>query len=119
MTLAHEAKLRPVISRETAVECLSKLNEVEGQYNPNVKERSREYMDILKNGCCFTRLKMFKGILQEKERRMEAGKHLCVSDDNYLQKVGKLIDYEFSSALNIPIDRLHGWITGHWSENVQ
>lgn len=110
VTLENEDKLCTVISRETAANCLAKLPEIEGQYNPNAKERDKEYLDVIKNGCCLTRLKMFKGILQEKNRRVGTGKHLCVSDDRYLQKVGKLIDYEFSVALNVPIDQLHGWI---------
>lgn len=111
VTLTQEAKLRPVISRETAKSCLAKLPDLEGQYNPNAKLRDKEYLDVLKNGCCLTRLKMFKGILQEKDRRVKNGKHLCVSDDRYLQKVGKLIDYEFSVALDMPITELHEKIT--------
>lgn len=110
VTLAHEAKLRPVISKETATNCLAQLADIEGRYNPNAKERDKEYLDVIKNGCCLTRLKMFKGILQEKSRRVGTGKHLCVSDDRYLQKVEKLIDYEFSIALNVPVDKLRGWI---------
>lgn len=106
VTLANEEKLRPVISRETASDCLAKLPEIEGQYNPNAKERDKEFLNLLKTGGCLGRLKMFKGILQEKNRRMGTGKQLCVSDDRYLQKVEKLINYEFSIALNIPIDEL-------------
>lgn len=110
VTTNNEGKIRPIISQATAESCLAQLPELDGHYNPNTKERDREYMDILKNGNCIRRLEMFKGILEEKARRSANGKQLCVSDDRYLQKVSRMIDYEFSIALNLPMQVLHAQI---------
>ena len=106
VSIAHEGDIRYLITKENAVHCLSNIAEVESQYNENIKNRDREYIDILKSSNCQRWLGMLKGILHEKNIRNTAGKHLSLKDSRYLEQVEKLIIQEFSIALDVTADDL-------------
>lgn len=106
VNLDHEYKMRPILSKKAAEECLALIPDIEGRYDTNIKTREKEYAEILNTGDYTKWLELLKGILLEKCKRNRVGKHLCVKDDNYLQKVEKLLTHELSLAMDIPLSEL-------------
>ena len=101
VAFTHESDIRYIITKENAIQCLSGVRELQGQYNEDNKNRDREYAEVLKSGNFQKWFCMLKGILHEKYVRNAAGKQLNLKDSRYLEQVEKLIIQEFSIALDI------------------
>ncbi|WMJ89033.1 CarD family transcriptional regulator [Anaerocolumna sp. MB42-C2] len=96
---------RSITSLEEAELFLSELPSMNGIYNANDKTREKEYRDILKACECKQCLSMLKGILRERNKKLETGKTLNMTDERNLQRVEKLLNDEFSIVFNITTEQ--------------
>ena len=104
--------IRHVISRQEATEYLDNISSIEPMYSHNDKQRDKDFKEALKSCECEKWISMLKGILEEKNRRLKAGKKLNMSDDRNMQKVGKLLTSEYAVVLKMSFDDTREMLEG-------
>lgn len=105
-----EEQMRSVITESEAGEYLEHLSEMESRYSDNDKAREKEFKEMIRSCECKQWLEMLKGILNERARRIAAGRKLSMNDEKNLQKVEKLIAGEFAVVFNISLEQAKGKI---------
>ena len=88
------------------------LEDIEPMYSKDDKTRDREFKEALKS-CDLRRwISMLKGILAERNRRLDQGKKLNIGDERNMQKVGKLIISEYAAVMDMKLEEARAMIEG-------
>lgn len=93
--------MRSIISSNLAGEILEGFAKLDVSYDGNEKSRQKAYADTFRSCDFLEWMKMFKGILAERDRRALAGQKLLMSDANSLSKVENCITAEISKVFQI------------------
>lgn len=102
----NERTMRYTISRDEAEDYIHQIEDMDVIYNENSKMREREFGDIIKERdwvCC---LRMYKGLVMAKNKRIEQGKQLNANDDRFFSRIDKIICDEFAVAMQTTAERI-------------
>lgn len=95
-----QKNIRPLILQDYALEMINSIQDLEGIYDPNDKIRDKEYLGIIYSGDFLDWLKCFKGLCEEKKRRIESGLKLNMLDEKNYKKFSAMIITELVLALD-------------------
>ncbi len=97
----NERTMRYTISRDEAENYIHQVEDIDAIYNENSKAREKEFCDIIKERDWISCLKMYKGLMMAKSKRLSQGKQLNANDDRYFNRIDKIICDEFAVAMKL------------------
>ena len=104
--------LRPVITRDEALELIRMMPEIEAKSYTNFKEQAQICREILYSRDQRERIALMKGIFQNGMKRKQSGKTLS-ANERESRKVAEAFLYgELAVALDIPVDQVEDYIAG-------
>ena len=95
-------KMRRLISREEALELISKIRDLEPLKLKNEKKPEAEYKEVLQKYDYLSVLKLIKCIYFRKQKRLCEGKRLTSADERYMRLAEDMLYQEIGAALGIP-----------------
>lgn len=102
--------LRPVMTKETAVELVESLHDMEPITVNNEKEREKIFKELMRSGSCEDVSRMIKTLYLRKKARVSAGKKAVSLDEKYLFMAREQLYGELAVALGIEKDDVEDYI---------
>lgn len=105
--------MRPVITREEAERLILAIPEAEGEVcdNRNIRFLSEHYQERMRRHDCLELVKVIKAVYKKRLMAMEKGKKLGQIDERYMKRAEDMLYGELAVALEIPRDKVLGYIT--------
>lgn len=79
----------------------------------NDKQRSRQFKSIIKSSICSDLAQLIKSININEQEKLSSGKKLSKTDEDFKKTAEKLINEEFATVLNIPVEEVSSFILNH------
>lgn len=79
----------------------------------NDKQKSEQFKSIIKNSICSELTQLIKSINLDEQEKLSLGKKLSKSDEDFKKTAEKLINEEFATVLNIPVEEVSSFILSH------
>lgn len=105
-----EVGLRPIMSKEDAMELVKSLPQIEPIVVKNEKEREKLFKELLRNGNCMDISRIIKTLYLRKKARLDAGKKAVSLDEKYLFMAREHLYGELSVALGIAKNDMEAYI---------
>lgn len=99
---ALTAKIRPVMSKEQIDAMIDAVDEETLPWIEDPRRRAESYQQVLVGGISSRLLKLIACLYLEKQSRGKQGKKFCASDEKILSGAERMVNEEFSYALQIP-----------------
>lgn len=109
--------IRPVISKEEALELLDKIPATEELWIPNEKMRETMYKESIRTCECIDMIKIIKTLYIRKQDRIAQGKRITTTDERYLKMAESSLYSELSIALGIPEEDMEEYIKNYIEKN--
>lgn len=109
--------LRPVMSKERAMELVKEIPAMEPVTVPSEKEREKIFKELLRNGKCEDAIRIIKTLYLRKQARLSAGKKTVSLDEKYLFMAREQIYGELAVALGIKKDEVEAYIREYIEKN--
>lgn len=94
--------MRKLISKEEALEIISKISDLEPLNLKDEKRPEAEYKEALQKYDCIETLKLIKCIYKRKKLRIAEGKRATTADDKYMRRAEDVFYQEIGAVLGIP-----------------
>lgn len=107
------SKLRKLMSRDKAMELISKIKDLEPLQIEDEKKPDETYKKALQTYDNQELLKMIKCIYLRKKKRLDKGLKVTAVDEKYMHMAENMIYQEIGMALEIPKDQVLDYITNH------
>lgn len=104
------ARMRPLLKKHEIDSLLEGVTDEPVVWIEERNERSSAYRRIMSGGDLRQIVRLIRCLNQKKQERMENGKKLSNSDELLLQECIRLVNEEFSLALDIPRARVGEYI---------
>lgn len=101
-----EGMMRPVISREEALELIRDIPQIECVWIANEKDRELQYKEILRMCDCRELVRMIKSLYQRKKERVQQGKKMTVVDEKYFHQAQDQLYEELAYALEMEKEKV-------------
>lgn len=116
---ANGVVMRPVMTREEAMELIDRIPEIEELWIRDEKSREYAYKDAIK-GCDNQELvRIIKTIYNRGRSRMAEGKKITVADNKYFKLAEENLYGELAVSLSMTRDEVKEFITDHVKKAVQ
>lgn len=102
--------LRPVMTKETAMELVESLHDMEPITVSNEKEREKIFKELIRSGSCEDISRMIKTLYLRKKARVSAGKKAVSLDEKYLFMAREQLYGELAVALGIEKEDVEDYI---------
>lgn len=102
--------LRPVLTRQEALDLIQRIPQVETLWIENEKERENCYRDSIRTYDCTEWVKIIKTLYQRKKDRTKTGKKITSVDEKYWKQAADLLYGELACALEIERDGVEDYI---------
>ena len=104
--------MRPVISKEEALDLISQIPSIEGQAyeNRNLRFLTEHYQERLQTHRCFDLVKLIKDVHVKRESANRKGKKLGQIDERFMKRAEEMLYGELAVALGIPKDDVCDYI---------
>lgn len=104
--------MRPVISREQALELIASIPSIEERpnYSKDQKALTAHYKALLQTHDCITLVQLIKDINKKARVLSEKGKSAGKTDTQYRKQAEELLREELSIALGIPLAEVSDYI---------
>lgn len=79
----------------------------------NDKQRSQQFKSIIKSSICSDLAQLIKSININEQEKLSSGKKLSKTDEDFKKTAEKLINEEFATVLNIPVEEVSSFILNH------
>ena len=79
----------------------------------NDKQRSQQFKSIIKSSICSDLAQLIKSININEQEKLSSGKKLSKIDEDFKKTAEKLINEEFATVLNIPVEEVSSFILNH------
>ncbi len=112
-----KGQLREVISGEEAQALIDDMRNIEMIGVTDEKRREIFYREALFKNQCREWISIIKTSYTRKMKRISSGKKVINVDDKYLNIAEKFLYGEFAVALDIPKEKVEGYITSYLKEN--
>lgn len=108
-----KVKLRPVMSREDAMELIDAIPSIEPVVFHGMNEQKQRSAEILKSGDSYQLVSLTKTIYNYRQRRSNMGKKIGANDAAVLKKAETLLFGELATALEMPFEQVTGFVEEH------
>ena len=102
--------MRPIISREEALELVDKIYGVEAIWVAEDKNRDEVYKTAIRKGDCMELVKIIKTIYNRKQDRIDSGKKVLAGDEKYFHIAEDILYGELAVALDMDRDDVKDYI---------
>lgn len=102
--------MRPIMTREEALEFIGKIHDIPTLTVEREKERREVYRKALACATPETFVSIIKTVMERREIFFKAKKRLSESDNDFERKAKFCLSGELASALDIPLDKLEGFV---------
>ncbi|NLN81626.1 MAG: CarD family transcriptional regulator [Clostridiales bacterium] len=97
-------KMKPILSEDEINELIRAISDEKAEWIKEDSARREKFTGIIKNGDRKELLKLIKALHLHKKDRVESGRKLNNTDENFMKTAEKLIYDEFAFVLNIKPD---------------
>lgn len=104
------ARMRPLMKKEEIDAVLCRVSDEQVDWIEDRNERSAAFRRIIAGGDRQEILRLIRCMNQRKQERVQVGKKLSGTDEGLLQECIRLVDEEFSLALDIPREQVASYI---------
>ena len=104
------ARMRPLLTKSEIDDLLRGAQREEVVWIDDKNERAARFRDILTQGDRCRLICLVRCILDEQKARVAVGKKLSSADEMLLKECVRLVEEEFSVALEIPSDEVGAYI---------
>lgn len=102
--------MRRIMNKEEAEKLIAHIREIDVMWVQEEKRREQTYKDALRTYDSRSLMQIIKTLYQRKNMRINEGKKVLSSDEQYLRKAEELLYSEMSMALSIPKDQVSAYI---------
>ncbi len=102
--------MRRIMNKEEAEKLIAHIREIDVMWVQEEKRREQTYKDALRTYDSRSLMQIIKTLYQRKNMRINEGKKVLSSDEQYLRKAEELLYSEMSLALSIPKDQVSAYI---------
>ncbi len=102
--------MRRIMNREEAQKLIEHIKEIDVVWVQEEKRREQTYKDAIRTYDSRSLVQIIKTLYQRKRVRINEGKKVLSSDEQYLRKAEELLYSEMSLALSIPKDQVEAYI---------
>lgn len=107
--------MRHLLSKKEVMSIIESIPNLEITKIENDKERSVYYKSVIKNSLCEELTEIIKGIGINEQEKLSIGKKLSKTEEDFKKAAEKLIDEEFATVLDIPVQDVQSFILNHIS----
>ena len=105
--------MRHLLSKNEIMSIIESIPNLEITKIENDKERSVYYKSVIKNSLCDELTEIIKGISINEQEKLSIGKKLSKTEEDFKKAAEKLIDEEFATVLDIPVQDVQSFILNH------
>ncbi len=102
--------MRRIMNKEEAQKLIEHIQEIETVWIQEEKRREQTYKDAIRTYDSRSLVQIIKTLYLRKKVRINAGKKVLSSDEQYLRKAEELLYSEMSLALAIPKEQVEKYI---------
>ncbi len=102
--------MRRVMTKEEAEELTKRVTEIDTVWIQEEKNREQMYKEAIRTYDCRSLVQVIKTLYMRKQNRIQEGKKVLSSDEQYLRKAEELLYSEMSVALSIPREEVETYI---------
>ncbi len=103
-------RLRPLLTARQIEDVLSGVSTEQQEWIDDRNTRQSVFRGILSAGDRQKQMRLIRCIYQKKQEKLAAGKRLSTMDETILQDAVRLVEEEFSLALDIPMSKVADYI---------
>ncbi len=108
------ASMRPILTKAEVMDLISSIRELpEAKWNADNRVRAESFRRIIESGDREGMLSIIKAVYENGIKRSEQGKKNYITDDAFMRKAQKLIEFEFATVLGIPESEVEDFIKDH------
>lgn len=112
----QKVMMRRIITKEEAKSLIEELPQIELLWVPDDKQREAKYKEAL-NTCDYRAwVSIVKTLYLRKQERVAQGKKITALDERYMRTAENELYSELSLALDVPKDKMEGYIMGQIKE---
>lgn len=102
--------MRRIMTKEEADELAGKVTQIDTVWIQDEKTREQMYKDAIRTYDCRSLVQIIKTLYMRRQSRLQEGKKVLSSDEQYLRKAEELLYSEMSVALSIPREEVESYI---------
>ncbi len=102
--------MRRIMNREEAEKLIAQITEIDTMWIQEEKRREQTYKEAIRTYDSTSLVQIIKTLYKRKRSRINEGKKVLSSDEQYLHKAEELLYSEMSLALSIPKDEVEAYI---------
>ncbi|MDE6386552.1 MAG: CarD family transcriptional regulator [Lachnospiraceae bacterium] len=102
--------MRRIMTKEEAEELTKRVTEIDTVWVQEEKNREQMYKEAIRTYDCRSLVQIIKTLYLRKQNRLQEGKKVLSSDEQYLRKAEELLYSEMSVALSIPKEEVEAYI---------
>lgn len=102
--------MRRIMNKEEAEKLIAHIAEIDTVWIQEEKRREQTYKEAISTYDSRSLVQIIKTLYQRKRSRIDEGKKVLSSDEQYLHKAEELLYSEMSLALSIPKDKVVSYI---------
>ena len=109
--------MRDILTKDEVIYLISHMNSKESCWIDDDKLRNQEFKLMLKNNVSEDLALLIRSIYVSKEEKESIGKKLSKFDSEVMVSAKKLLEEEFATSLNIPVEEVENFIFTHIENN--
>ncbi len=104
--------MRPVISRQEALDLIKQIPDIEGEIyeTRNLRFLTEHYQECFQSHKCYDLVKLIKDVYLKRKCAIAKGKKLGQIDERFMKRAEDMLYGELAVALGIPKDDVSGYI---------
>lgn len=102
--------MRRIMNKEEAEKLIAHIEEIDTVWIQEEKRREQTYKEAIRTYDSRSLVQIIKTLYQRKRSRINEGKKVLSSDEQYLHKAEELLYSEMSLALSIPKEEVEAYI---------
>ncbi len=105
------SSMRPMLTKDEVMTLISSLSELPcAEWHNDNRTRSESFRRVIESGDRAGMLAIIKSVYENGLKRNEAGKKNYLTDEAFMRKAKKLIEYEFATVLGIDESEVENFI---------
>ena len=110
---SNKVFMRHLISQRDVLSIIENIPNLKVLDINNDKQRSQQFKSIIKSSICSDLAQLIKSININEQEKLSSGKKLSKTDEDFKKTAEKLINEEFATVLNIPVEEVSSFILNH------
>lgn len=102
--------MRKIMNKQEAEELVGRITSIDTVWIQEEKSREQMYKEAIRTYDCHSLVQIIKTLYLRKQSRLQEGKKVLSSDEQYLRKAEELLYSEMSLALSIPKEEVETYI---------